>query len=68
MEENLDAWELALACQTQLRTSFGGLVGLDYNAVFHVADVLGIEVTPGTLRKLRALERELLKRGNDGDP
>lgn len=39
----------------------GGAVGLDYNAVFLIADVLGVEMTPGNLMKLKVMEAEYLK-------
>lgn len=39
----------------------GGVIGLDYNAVWRVADVLGVEMTPEILRKLRAVEGQLMR-------
>lgn len=39
----------------------GGVIGLDYNAVWRVADVLGVEMTPEILRKLRAVESQLMR-------
>lgn len=61
MPENDLALELVLASQTQLRTTMGGVIGLDYNAVWRVADVLGVEMTPEILRKLRAVESQLMR-------
>jgi hypothetical protein len=64
MPENYDAWELWMYSSTQLRTSFSGVIGLDYNAVFKVAKCLGITVTPGILRKLGILEKLLREKVN----
>jgi hypothetical protein len=50
--------------QTQWRVSFGGLVGLDYPAMFQMADRLGIETPPGMLSKIKALELSTIKRAN----
>jgi hypothetical protein len=43
-------------CQTQWRTHFGGLLGLDYTAVESVARALGIPWDMQTLGGIRALE------------
>lgn len=68
MPENRDAWELVLACQTQLRATMGGILGFDYAAVRWVAGILGVDMTPAMLKKLRAIETELVKKaGNNGD-
>lgn len=56
MPENLEAWQLWLVVNTQWRTGFGGAAGLDYVAVFAVAEVYGLEVTPALFRKIKALE------------
>lgn len=61
-EENLEAWTLWRAVSTQWRTSLSGAIGLDYNAVLRVAEVLGIEMGQGLLGKLQALEAATLKR------
>ena len=51
-EENTETWELWSYCAGQVRTSgLGDIIGIDYNALFQVAIVLGIEVTPGILKK-----------------
>ena len=47
--------------QTQLRVSFGGIVGVDYTAVHHVAEMLGVEMDTAMLHKMQALEAVLLK-------
>lgn len=55
--ENTEAWELWSYCAGQVRTSGSGdIVGIDYNALFQVAIVLGIDVTPGVLKKINAME------------
>jgi hypothetical protein len=61
MPENKDAWELWCACSTQVRVTFGGAIGIDYNAMFQVARALGIEITPGMLKKVSAMEAEMRK-------
>lgn len=62
MPGNLEAWSLWLAVQTQWRVSFGGLVGLDYPAMFQMAEFMGIEMSAGTLAKIKALEMATLNR------
>jgi len=47
--------------RTQLRVSFGGAVGLDYNAVWLVARTMGTEIDEWTLLMLRALEGDMLQ-------
>ncbi len=61
MDENQEAWYLWRHVQTQLRVSFGGIVGVDYTAVRHVAEMLGIEMDTAMLHKMQALEAVLLK-------
>ncbi|WP_462407464.1 DUF1799 domain-containing protein [Bilophila wadsworthia] len=57
MPENAEAWELLQAGATQLRMSgMGGPVGFDYNALAMLAETLGIDMTPGLWRKVRAVE------------
>lgn len=57
MPDNADAWELLQAGATQLRMSgMGGPVGFDYNALAMLAETLGIDMTPGLWRKVRAVE------------
>lgn len=64
LEENVETYQLWRYCNTQLLTSFGGVIGIDYNAVFKVAEVLCIEVTPAVLAKIRALEDVMVKEVN----
>jgi hypothetical protein len=62
MDEDLEGvWELWSRCRTQMRFSFAGVAGLDYNAVKVVADATGAELDGWTLDMLRILENDLLK-------
>lgn len=55
--ENTETWELWSYCAGQVRISgLSDIIGIDYNALFQVATVLGIEVTPGVLKKINAME------------
>ncbi len=47
--------------QTQLRTSFAGVVGLDYTALRQVAEVLGIDLDLAMLHKVQTLEGVMLQ-------
>lgn len=49
----MELWE---ACATQWRVGFGGPVGLDYNVVFKMAELLEIEINLELMQKLKALE------------
>lgn len=64
MDGNREAWMLWRHTQTQLRTSFVGVVGLDYTAMRQVAEVLGIALDLAMLHKIQALEGLLLKEEN----
>lgn len=61
-EANEEAWDLWQFVQGQWRMSFAGPVALDYSVMFHVAHALEIEVDRPLLLKLKAMEREALKR------
>ncbi len=61
MDENTEAWMLWRHVQTQLRTSFAGVVGLDYGALRQVAEVLGIALDLAMLHKIQALEGVLMQ-------
>lgn len=65
LESNEDAWELWEAVQTQWRASAFGLIGLDYPAVFLVAQALGIKVTESVMDKIRLAEAEVLKQQSE---
>lgn len=43
-----------------MRTSFAGIVGMDYGAARQVADVLGIDFDIAMLHKIQTLETVLL--------
>ena len=60
MDENQEAWYLWRHIQTQVRTSFAGIVGMDYGAARQVADVLGIDFDIAMLHKIQTLETVLL--------
>lgn len=62
--ENRDAWRLWNAACTQWRTSFGGVVGIDYTAVFYIAQAMDIEITPALMEKLKRLEMYEVSRLN----
>ena len=60
MSENAEAWELLQAAATQLRMS--GVVGpivFVYTALALVAEALGVDLTPGLWKKVRAVETVL---------
>ena len=61
MDENQEAWMLWRHVQTQLRTSFAGVVGVDYVAVRQVAEVLGIDLDLAMLHKVQTLEGVMLQ-------
>ena len=61
MPENAEAWALWGYARTQWRMGGMGPVGLDFPAALKLAEVLDIEVTPGLLSKLRALEHSVLR-------
>jgi hypothetical protein len=62
MPENREVWQLWIYVNTQWRVSNGGIVGLDYTAVFAIAEVYGIELTPALCRKIKALEIHEIRR------
>ncbi|WP_313994091.1 DUF1799 domain-containing protein [uncultured Selenomonas sp.] len=61
MDENMEAWALWRHIQTQMRTSFEGVVGIDYVAVRQVAEVLGIDLDLAMLHKVQTLEGVMLQ-------
>ena len=64
MDENQEAWMLWRHVQKQVRTSFGGVVGLDYCAVQQVAEILGIDLDLAMLHKVQTLECVMLQEVN----
>ncbi|WMW64392.1 DUF1799 domain-containing protein [Nitratidesulfovibrio liaohensis] len=68
--QSLPAWRLWMAVCTQWRTGFGGLVGLDYSAMYRVAETLNVQITPQVLEKIQLLELDTLtdrKKAGDDD-
>jgi hypothetical protein len=61
MYDNIEAWQLWNSLKTQWRTSFGGVVGIDYTAIPFVSDSLDIVITPNMLQKIKALEYATLR-------
>ena len=61
MDENMEAWTLWRHIQTQVRTSFAGVIGVDYVAVRQVAEVLGIDLDLAMLHKVQTLEGVMLQ-------
>ena len=70
MPENQEAWHLWSLVSTQWRVGAFSLVGLDYPAVFQVAELYGYDVNPAMMRKIKALEMyeisEFSKKGGEG--
>lgn len=65
LAENREVWQLWSYCNGQVRTAgLGSVVGIDYNAMFKVADLLGIDMIPAVLAKVQALEEVLRKKVN----
>lgn len=62
LPENFDAWRLWQNVNTQWRASAFQVVGLDYPAMFQVAEVLYIDMSPDLFGKIRELERYELER------
>lgn len=60
MAENVDVWELWNACETQWRSGVNGIIGLDYPAVFQVAERMEIDIDRMALQKIKALETNML--------
>ncbi|KWT81141.1 hypothetical protein ASN18_2647 [Candidatus Magnetominusculus xianensis] len=51
-------------CDTQLRTTFGGVAGMDWNVVMETARALRVELSEMFFRLLRAFEHVLVERLN----
>lgn len=63
--ENEEAWELWQSAATQWRVSAFSLIGLDYNAVYQVAETFGIQITPSIIKKLQFLEHKTLEKSRE---
>ena len=66
LPENGPVWELWRAVSGQWRVGARGPFGLDYPAVYLVAETLGVEMTPANLRRLRSLENETCSMARKG--
>lgn len=49
-------WQIWILVNTQWRVTFGSLTGLDYVALKVVTDALDIDLSPGILHSIKALE------------
>lgn len=56
----MNIWRLWGLVRTQVRTSFGGIVGLDYGVVPAIASLYGIEFSSYEMDGLRILEQDML--------
>lgn len=65
MPENEEAWDLWQASATQWRTGGMGMIGLDYAAVALVAEKMELDFCGQTLKRIAALEREVLSSQSD---
>jgi hypothetical protein len=65
--ENKTAWALFSRSSSQLLTSFGGVIGLNYLAVQWVADKFEIKLDAEMLVKLQAMESEFCNCVNASD-
>jgi hypothetical protein len=65
--ENWPFVEMFLRLQTQWRTSFGGLVGLDYSAAQWLFDLYSVEDRREMLEALQVLEHTILSAKTEED-
>ncbi|BBO92050.1 DUF1799 domain-containing protein [Desulfosarcina ovata] len=64
MPENYEAFDLWMAVQTQWRAGGFGIIGLDYNTLYHEADRLEIDLSPCMMSKIKALEASTLRKAH----
>ena len=55
-----------LRMQTQWRVSMSGLLGMDYNCLFHLFDLYGIKDKTEMLEDIQHMERTVIKAVNEG--
>tara|TARA_Y100001963_G_scaffold151717_1_gene235109 strand:- start:2356 stop:2598 length:243 start_codon:yes stop_codon:yes gene_type:complete len=55
-QENWDVVSLFLRCQTQWRTSVGGITGLDYASVVSIAKLYKYKDLPSVIEDLQIME------------
>lgn len=60
LKENKDALKLFLSVQTQFKTGFGGVSGLDYAAVIQVANMYSYDL-PSVFEDLQVMEVKALE-------
>ena len=60
LKENKDALTLFLSVQTQFKTGFGGVSGLDYAAVIQVANMYSYDL-PSVFEDLQVMEVKALE-------
>ncbi|OXE37445.1 MAG: hypothetical protein CGW95_01460 [Phenylobacterium zucineum] len=65
--ENWPFVEMFLRLQTQWRTSFSGLVGLDYSAVRWLFDLYSVEDRREMLEALQVMEHTILSAKSEED-
>ncbi len=61
LENNWQAVELFLRCQTQWRVSMSGIIGLDYTTVLEMIKLYGIEDSVSMIEKLQVIEAGVLQ-------
>ncbi len=61
-KENETAFELWIECITQWRTGPAGIIGIDYAVIHLEAKRLQIELSPCLMRKIKLLERSVLRK------
>ena len=61
LKENIDAVKLFLSVQTQFKTGFGGVSGLDYAAVIQVANMYSYKKLPFLFERLQIMEIKALE-------
>jgi len=61
LPSNADAVRLFLACDTQWRTSFSGVTGLDYNVLFSLFSLYSIEDKRSVLDDIKVMESRALQ-------
>jgi len=68
-KENLDVYELLRASTTQWKISaMGDVMGLDYNTVFKIAEILEIEIDHEKLKALQAVEWAVITKAREAKP
>ena len=64
-EENWQAVEMFLRCQTQWRTTMSGLLGLDYGAVAWILRLYEVEDQRAVLEDLQIMEAAAMAKLNE---